>query len=129
MSYSNKISASFDPTLYQGVWDANTNTPAIASGVGIQGSYYIVNVPGATVIDGHGPWGTGDWIIFNGLTWDQVDYPSGALVWQRVGSVISPAVGTDSLELGNDVEVTDATKGVILTSATKRWRITTRKVG
>jgi len=31
---------------FQGTWDANTNTPALASGVGVKGDYFIINVDG-----------------------------------------------------------------------------------
>ena len=54
---------------YQGTWDAATNTPTIVSGVGTQGQYYVVSVAGNTNIDGISNWGVGDWIIFNGATW------------------------------------------------------------
>lgn len=79
MSYSNQISANFDPSLYQGGWDADTNTPTITSGSGVQGHYYIVTVPGNTIIDGNTDWHIGDWIVFNGLTWDKVDMPAETL--------------------------------------------------
>jgi hypothetical protein len=57
---------------YQGGWNASTNTPALASGVGTKGYYYVVTVAGSTVIDGSGAWTVGDWAVFNGSTWDQV---------------------------------------------------------
>lgn len=33
---------------YRGAWNANTNSPALASGVGTKGDYYQVSVAGAT---------------------------------------------------------------------------------
>ena len=42
--------------VYQGVWNASTNTPALASGVGTKGSYYKVSVAGTTSIDGVASW-------------------------------------------------------------------------
>lgn len=59
--------------VYQGTWNANTNTPALASGVGAKGNYYKVSVAGSTVIDGIGQWNIGDTIIFDGTTWDKID--------------------------------------------------------
>ena len=97
MSYNNQIQTNFDPTLYQGVWDANANAPVIVSGVGIQGAYYIVNVPGNTNIDGHNVWNNGDWIIFNGVTWDRIDMP--AEFWDRLGTTIFPSTAGDSVDL------------------------------
>ena len=35
---------------YKGVWNANTNSPSLASGVGTQGDYYKVSVAGTTTI-------------------------------------------------------------------------------
>lgn len=32
---------------YKGTWDASTNSPALASGVGTKGDYYVVSVAGA----------------------------------------------------------------------------------
>lgn len=58
---------------YAGTWNASTNTPALASGVGTKGAYYVVSVAGSTNIDGNNIWGVGDWIVFNGSVWQRVD--------------------------------------------------------
>jgi hypothetical protein len=60
-------------SIFQTVWNANTNTPTLASGVGTKGFYYIVNVNGATTIDGISDWKIGDWAIFDGTVWRKVD--------------------------------------------------------
>jgi len=62
-----------NPT-YQGVWNAASNTPSIASGShsGLAGDFYIVTEPGTTSIDGTSLWRRGDRIIWNGATWDKV---------------------------------------------------------
>lgn len=57
----------------QGGWDANTNTPSLASATGTKGHYYTVSVAGTTLIDGESDWGLGDWIIFNGSSWFKLD--------------------------------------------------------
>lgn len=59
--------------IYQGTWNASTNTPTIVSGVGVQGHYYVVSEDGTTDIDGTDNWLVGDWIIFNGTIWQRVD--------------------------------------------------------
>ena len=59
--------------VYQGIWNAATNTPTLASGTGTKGSYYKVSVAGTTVIDGISQWNVGDTIIFDGTTWDKID--------------------------------------------------------
>ena len=58
---------------YQGTWDATANNPALVSGTGTKGHYYVVSVAGATPIDGISDWAVGDWIIFNGTVWQKVD--------------------------------------------------------
>lgn len=69
----NQISALVGGVMYQGTWNASTNSPSIISSTGTKGHYYIVSVAGSTNIDGITDWKVGDWIIFNGTTWDKVD--------------------------------------------------------
>lgn len=59
--------------VYQGTWNASTNTPPLAGGVGTKGAYYKVGVAGTTTIDGIGSWNVGDTIIFDGIAWDKID--------------------------------------------------------
>ena len=59
--------------VYQGIWNATTNSPALASGVGTKGFYYKVGTAGTTSIDGNANWRVGDTIIFDGTTWDALD--------------------------------------------------------
>jgi hypothetical protein len=66
--------ASFTGGLsYQGSWNASTNTPTLASSVGVNGYYYIVSVAGSTNLNGVTDWQVGDWAIFNGSTWQKID--------------------------------------------------------
>lgn len=58
---------------YKGTWDANTNTPALASGTGTKGDYYQVSVAGSTSLDGISNWGVGDVAAFNGTTWQRIE--------------------------------------------------------
>ena len=58
---------------YKGTWNASTNSPALASGVGTKGDYYVVSVAGSTTLDGESLWGVGDWALFNGTIWQKVD--------------------------------------------------------
>ena len=58
---------------YQGTWNASTNTPAITGSSGSKGHYYTVGTAGSTSIDGINDWKVGDWIIYNGSTWQKVD--------------------------------------------------------
>jgi hypothetical protein len=58
---------------YKGTWNASTNSPALASGVGTKGDYYVVSVAGATTLDGISNWGIGDWAAYNGSAWQRVE--------------------------------------------------------
>ena len=58
---------------YQGTWNASTNTPTLASGVGTKGYYYVVSVAGSTNLDGVTDWLVGDWAVYNGTAWQQID--------------------------------------------------------
>ena len=69
-----------------GTWNALTNVPALAAGVGVDGDFYIVSVPGPTKLDGVGPWKAQDHVKF------VTD------VWTRVNN--QPAESMDSLTLG-----------------------------
>jgi hypothetical protein len=58
---------------YQGTWNASTNTPTLASGVGTNGYYYVVATAGSTNLDGITDWQIGDWLLFNGTSWQKID--------------------------------------------------------
>jgi hypothetical protein len=58
---------------YKGTWNATTNSPALASGAGTKGDYYVVSVAGSTTLDGISNWGVGDWAAFNGAVWQRVE--------------------------------------------------------
>jgi len=67
--YASKLGA----LTYKGNWNAASNTPALASGVGNRGEYYIVSVSGTTNIEGVTDWQLGDWLMFNGSVWQKID--------------------------------------------------------
>ena len=69
----NQVNGLIGGTIYKGTWNASTNTPTLASGVGTKGWYYIVSVAGTTNLDGITDWFVGDWAIFDGTAWQQVD--------------------------------------------------------
>ena len=59
---------------YKGNWDAATNTPNLAAGVGDAGDMYRVDIQGVQDL-GNGPitWDVGDMVLYNGATWDKID--------------------------------------------------------
>lgn len=73
---------------YLGTWDAGSNTPALTSGVGQKNGYYVVSVLGTTNLDGITDWEPGDWAIFNGTKWEQVDNQRGGLTLVDGGSAV-----------------------------------------
>lgn len=94
--------------IYKGAWNASTNTPTLASGVGNKGDYYVVSVAGNTNLDGITSWNVGDWAVFNGAVWQKVNGLS--------AEVVSVNGQTGVVTLGaNDVGAT-ANTTYILTS-------------
>jgi len=69
----NQINGLIGGSIFQGTWNASTNTPTLVSSVGTNGHYYIVSVAGTTNLDGITDWQIGDWAIFAGTTWEKVD--------------------------------------------------------
>lgn len=69
----NQVTALVGGVNYQGTWNATTNSPTLATGVGTKGYYYVVSVAGGTNLDGITDWKLGDWAIFNGTSWQKVD--------------------------------------------------------
>ncbi|QDP51981.1 MAG: hypothetical protein GOVbin2700_18 [Prokaryotic dsDNA virus sp.] len=49
---------------FQGNWNADTNSPTLASGTGTVGHFYNVSTPGSTNLDGETDWKIGDWAVF-----------------------------------------------------------------
>lgn len=58
---------------FKGTWNASTNTPTLASGVGTKGDYFVVGTAGSTTLDGISTWGIGDWATYNGSVWQRVE--------------------------------------------------------
>ena len=91
---------------YEGTWDATNNTtnglsnsPALVSGIGISGHFYIVNVAGNTTLDTNSDWHVGDWAVFL----DQGGQPA---AWQKIDNT-STLVGSGTA--GTLSKWTDAT--------------------
>jgi hypothetical protein len=69
----NQINSLLGSMSYQGVWNANTNSPTLTSSTGTKGYVYKVTVAGSTNLDGITDWKAGDFAVFNGSTWDKWD--------------------------------------------------------
>ena len=89
---------SIGAVTYKGTWDANANSPALASSVGTQGDYYVVNVAGTTNLNGITDWQIGDWAIFNGSVWQKVDNTDAVTsVNGQVGTVVLTAANVNAV--------------------------------
>ena len=104
---------------YQGTWDATANSPALETGVGTKGFYYIVDTDGATDLDGITDWKIGDWAVFNGTAWEKVDNTDAvASVAGLVGAITSAALktalglGKGDVGLGNVDNTSDTSKPI-----------------
>lgn len=85
---------------YKGTWNANTNSPALASGVGTVNDFYVVGTSGSTALDGINSWAVGDWALFNGTAWSKV--PNAATVSSVAGK--TGAVTLDKADITDFTE-------------------------
>lgn len=109
-----QIPASLQGALnYQGTWNASTNSPALTSGTGTKGAYYIVSTPGSTNLDGINDWLAGDLVIFNR------DTPgSGAGYWDKVSGNNSEVISVNNVSpINGNVTLTPSSIGAIGTAA------------
>jgi predicted heme/steroid binding protein len=101
----NQINSLVGGVQYQGTWNAATNTPTLQSGVGTKGYYYVVSVAGSTDLDGISDWNVGDWAIFDGVAWQQVDNTDTVVsVNGKVGIVV---LTTTDIAEGTNLYYTD----------------------
>lgn len=87
--------------IYQGVWNATTNSPALADGTGVKGYYYVVSVAGTQNLgSGAIDFAVGDWAIHNGTIYQKVDNTDAV-------SSVNGFVGAVNLTSANITEVTN----------------------
>lgn len=57
---------------YKGNWNASTNSPSLADGVGNAGDVYRINVAGTQNLgSGSITFEVGDWVVYNGSIWEK----------------------------------------------------------
>jgi hypothetical protein len=89
---------------FKGTWDAATNTPALASSVGVKGDYYYVSVAGNTDLNGITDWEVTDLAVFNGSVWQKIDNTDQVLsVNGQTGVVVLTAANVGAA--ANTVEI------------------------
>lgn len=96
----NQINAVMGGVTFQSTWNATTNSPSLASGIGTKGYYYVVATAGSTSLDGITDWKIGDWAIFDGVSWRKVDNTDAV-------SSVNGATGAVSLTSADITEVTN----------------------
>lgn len=90
-----------------GFWNASTNSPALASGVGTNGTFYIVSVSGSTNLDGNSTWNAGtDSAVFAAGVWNRE---------QNTATVLSVAGRTGNVAL-TVADITNALAGAEVAS-------------
>ena len=98
---------------FKGTWNADTNIPALASGVGVQGDYYIVSHDGTTNLDGFNSWEIGDWCVFNGTVWQEIDNQN---IFSGAGTTNTMTKFTGPTALG-DSQTTDDGTNIVMNAA------------
>jgi hypothetical protein len=101
---------------YQGTWNASTNSPALASGVGTNGHYYVVSTAGSTNLDGITDWQIGDWVIFNGTSWQKIDQTN--LVTSVNGQTGAVSLTTTNINEGTNLYYLDSRARQALSAGT-----------
>jgi hypothetical protein len=100
---------------YQGVWNASTNTPTLANGTGSTGDVYRVSVAGTSL---GFTFGVGDYVIFNGNTWEKSDTTDAvASVAGRTGDI---ALTSSDVGLGNVDNTSNATERAATATLTNK---------
>lgn len=118
---------------YQGSWDAQNNNPTLADGGAgtnpLAGDYYVVSVSGAANIDGIGEWTSGDWIVFNGNSWDKINNTSDVVSFNGRQGAIVPAVGDYNISDLGDVDLTNLAVNKILKFDGTSWVVADDNTG
>ena len=107
--------------VFKGTWNASTNTPTLADGVGTNGWEYAVAV-GGTVNLGSGniTFLAGDYVIYNGTIWQRIPSNTVAEAGTLTGTTLNATVVTSSLTtVGTltNLTVTNAITGSITGNA------------
>lgn len=103
ISRANFLSGITGALVYQGTWDASSNTPILADGTGTQGKYYAVSASGSQNL-GSGAilFTVGDWAVHNGTRWEKLDNSNAVdTVFGRQGTVTAAAHDYDADQIDN----------------------------
>ena len=118
---NNKIGLIPAGLVFQGTWNASTNTPTLTSGSGTTGNFYIVSVAGSTNLDGITDWKVGDWAVFieQGASdqWEKIDNSS-VLDGIGTGQTLPLWAGSGTSNTLTDSKLVQNTAGTLITAFT-----------
>jgi hypothetical protein len=57
---------------YQGLWDADTNTPDVSVTTPLAGDFYFISVEGTTTLGDSSEWKVNDRVMYNGTSWQRL---------------------------------------------------------
>ena len=99
--------------IFQGTWNATTNTPTLTSGTGTKGYLYKVSVAGSTTLDGVSSWNIGDSVVYDGTVWDKIDGVANEIlsVAGRTGAVTLAQADISGLTTASSPTFAGATLG------------------
>lgn len=105
---------------YKGTWNANTNTPTLADGVGNTGDVYLVSVAGTQDLgSGSVSYEVDDRIIYDGSVWDKWT-SSGDFAAKDLSNLTSPTAINQDLLPDVDDSRTIGSQSLAFTSMTAR---------
>ena len=90
-------------TLYNGFWNASTNTPSLADGTGSAGDFYYVSVAGTQNLgSGNISFDVNDVVIYNGTTWGKMAVTNDVVsVFGRKGAITPQANDYNSTQVSH----------------------------
>ena len=106
---------------YQGVWNASTNSPTLADGSGDQGDVYRVGTAGSRNLgSGSITFDVGDYVIYNGSTWEKSDTTDAVASVAGLSGVVSSSALKTAMSLDNVDNTSDATKNAAAATLTNK---------
>lgn len=104
LTAASKIDPIYLPTgsvLYKGTWNAFTNTPLLADGVGTAGWQYECDVAGTQTFNSvPTAFNVGDFVMYDGTIWQRIPGSgSGVTSWGPTGNIRTGAVVMSSLDV------------------------------
>lgn len=113
-----KVAASYLPSSameWQGVWNANTNTPTLIDGTGSAGDVYRVSVAGTRNLgSGSVAYSVGDLVIYDGAVWQRSDSTDAVTTVNGYSGTVT--LTKSDVGLGSVDNTADNTKDVLSAS-------------